>query len=953
MPSSVTSSVISATLVGVDGHLVTVEVHVGQACPAIRSSGCPTPRCASRANASAPRCCRPSSPGRQKRVTVNLAPGGLRKTGAGFELAVALGIAVANEELPAGVLDGVGVLGELGLDGSVRPSPARSRSSTSSPAPASAPSIVPIANAAEAALVDGVQVRAAQPSRRAARVPQGRDHRGPTGPTPDAARRIRPTKPSTSPRSAASPGPAARSRPPPPAATTCCSPARPAPARPCSPAGSPRSSRHSTHDEALEVTRIHSAAGHAPAGGLARDPPVPGAAPHRVDRRARRRRQPAPRPRRGHARAPGRALPRRARRVPAAALDALRQPLEERVVRISRQPFAITFPADFQLVACSNPCPCGLGPPRCTLLRRPADALPPAAVRATARPVRPPARRAAARNPTRSTASRRRSSASACVAAVARQARALPRVAVEPQRPRPAQAPSPPPCPSIADAARRLARPDRGTVAHRTGRGPHPARRPHARRPRRRGDVSAAHVTLASHAPRGRAVTATAPDPRAGPRAPRRRSPGFPDMTPARLRALVEHFGGPVAAACGRSSAASARSTSSPARDPTIADRCRASAATWSAHAEPGAGRRTTRAAAHAGLARRRRPLPDPRRGSRAAARAARRRRRPTSTCSRPRGSRSSAPAPRPRTGSPTRASSARTSRDVRHHGRQRARHRHRRRGARGRARRRRRGGRRRRDRASTSSTHAATSTLYRRVREAGLVLGETGFGVRPTPKRFPVRNRIIAALADVVVVVEATLRGRRAHHRRVRRASTAARCSRCPARAATRRPRARTPCSPTARTPFDWSDVVLALGLTPASRRATPNRPTAGGRRPAVLARAGGRARLARPAREPHRTRARGRGDGDRRAGTDGMGPPRARLDLAPVTRHGRRPRRARRTRPGPSRFAYGGNVGLPYACGLQPLPHTRQAANRHRDHRRRVRGDRAAARLGLLRLT
>ena len=46
-------------------------------------------------------------------------------------------------------------------------------------------------------------------------------------------------------------------------------------------------------------------------------------------------------------------------------LDALRQPLEERVVRICRQGGALTFPADFVLVACSNPCPCGLGPPAC------------------------------------------------------------------------------------------------------------------------------------------------------------------------------------------------------------------------------------------------------------------------------------------------------------------------------------------------------------------------------------------------------------------------------------------------------------------------------------------------------------------------------------------------------------------------------------------------------------
>jgi magnesium chelatase family protein len=46
-------------------------------------------------------------------------------------------------------------------------------------------------------------------------------------------------------------------------------------------------------------------------------------------------------------------------------LDALRQPLEDRVVRISRQGGSVTFPADFLLVAASNPCPCGLGPPDC------------------------------------------------------------------------------------------------------------------------------------------------------------------------------------------------------------------------------------------------------------------------------------------------------------------------------------------------------------------------------------------------------------------------------------------------------------------------------------------------------------------------------------------------------------------------------------------------------------
>jgi DNA processing protein len=49
---------------------------------------------------------------------------------------------------------------------------------------------------------------------------------------------------------------------------------------------------------------------------------------------------------------------------------------------------------------------------------------------------------------------------------------------------------------------------------------------------------------------------------------------------------------------------------------------------------------------------------------------------------------------------------------------------------------------------------------LYERARERGLILTEQRFGTGPLPHLFPVRNRIIAALADVTVVVEATERG-------------------------------------------------------------------------------------------------------------------------------------------------------------------------------------------------
>jgi len=49
---------------------------------------------------------------------------------------------------------------------------------------------------------------------------------------------------------------------------------------------------------------------------------------------------------------------------PTAVLDALRQPLEEGVVRISRARASVSFPARFLLVGATNPCPCGEGGPR-------------------------------------------------------------------------------------------------------------------------------------------------------------------------------------------------------------------------------------------------------------------------------------------------------------------------------------------------------------------------------------------------------------------------------------------------------------------------------------------------------------------------------------------------------------------------------------------------------------
>ena len=130
---------------------------------------------------------------------------------------------------------------------------------------------------------------------------------------------------------------------------------------------------------------------------------------------------------------------------------------------------------------------------------------------------------------------------------------------------------------------------------------------------------------------------------------------------------------------------------------------------------------------------------------------------------------------------------------------------------------------------------------LYRRVREQGLVLGETGYGIRPAPGRFPVRNRIIAALADVVVVVEATVTGgariTAEHALRYDRPVFAVPGSRRNAAAAGTNALIADGAFPLT----EWSDLVLALDMTPGSRRAPAVRAAPDRHGRAVLSALGG----------------------------------------------------------------------------------------------------------------
>ena len=148
----------SAAVVGVDAVPVEVEVDVGVGLPMCAIVGLPDAavREARERVRSAIRNAGYEMPAR--RVTVNLAPADLRKVGPAFDLPIALGLLAATQQIPSQALAGCVVVGELSLDGSVRPVPGVLNIALGARARRARALLVPAANAEEAALVEGLTV---------------------------------------------------------------------------------------------------------------------------------------------------------------------------------------------------------------------------------------------------------------------------------------------------------------------------------------------------------------------------------------------------------------------------------------------------------------------------------------------------------------------------------------------------------------------------------------------------------------------------------------------------------------------------------------------------------------------------------------------------------------------------------------------------------------------------
>lgn len=152
------SQVISATLEGVSGLIVEVEVDIAPGLPSFATVGLPegAVRESKDRVKAAIKNCGYDFPARK--ITVNLAPADVRKAGTGYDLPIAIGILSATGVLKGSTHKDYLLVGELSLDGRLRPVPGVLPIAITASKTDIAGIIVPAENAQEAAIVEGLDV---------------------------------------------------------------------------------------------------------------------------------------------------------------------------------------------------------------------------------------------------------------------------------------------------------------------------------------------------------------------------------------------------------------------------------------------------------------------------------------------------------------------------------------------------------------------------------------------------------------------------------------------------------------------------------------------------------------------------------------------------------------------------------------------------------------------------
>jgi len=150
--------VVGVTVLGVGGHPVTVEAHVGRGLPSLTLTGLPGAAVQDARDRIRPAV---ESSGLQwplRRTVVNLSPGNLRKEGPGLDLPVAMSVLAATAQVPARAVAGLAFAGELSLKGEVVATPGVLSVAIAAARAGLTGVVVPFANALEAAQVEGLSV---------------------------------------------------------------------------------------------------------------------------------------------------------------------------------------------------------------------------------------------------------------------------------------------------------------------------------------------------------------------------------------------------------------------------------------------------------------------------------------------------------------------------------------------------------------------------------------------------------------------------------------------------------------------------------------------------------------------------------------------------------------------------------------------------------------------------